>query len=299
MDPEMKDPSRNVNGTWIAPTTPGLQYPMGVDNSQGVGGMSFVGMRVKNAAQIANCDTSLAALANTGPTSMQFKDCYYEGLAYSIGYNSSNRGIGNMDREAGFKFIAMDSTPGDGAFMSFTGGAGLLECADAMPSAGRWVEGRFMKNLKQTPVNGFVVSGWLRAPGRTGATNIANVDWLIIQAPAYQSPNTYNASSSSGHTTTVSNPVSANDNVSILYNNSSTPGDNLGSGTVVYNLAPGMPINDGLARTIVVPPNTSGGVVQISVLLNSTTSQIITITKSMTIMWIQALGYNILVSNAS
>lgn len=101
----------------------------------------------------------------------------FAALPAAIGFNVSNRGIGNCPRAGGrFRYTIINADPTSATY----GAVVTVETAAAasIPTTGSWVIGAFVRN--EAPVidgSNMMIGGWLRLT--TGAANVSGTDWGV------------------------------------------------------------------------------------------------------------------------
>jgi hypothetical protein len=86
-------------------------------------------------------------------------------------------GVGLTDKElVQSRIVQYDSDPRSITYMQIK--AGYNYSGTAMPAAGTWAKGTFVKNETPAVTNGVVTMGWLRLTSGTG--NVENTDWAVI-----------------------------------------------------------------------------------------------------------------------
>jgi hypothetical protein len=91
-----------------------------------------------------------------------------------VSYNAGSKGVGNVPRgSSAWTCIVEDSAPTSATFGQFLS-VPLLE-SNAMPRAGLYVAGHFVKNSMPAVVNGKVLRGWHRL--QTNSTHVLDSAW--------------------------------------------------------------------------------------------------------------------------
>ena len=86
-------------------------------------------------------------------------------------FSTANKGVG-LVHAAGFKLVHVDSDPASPGYDTIL--TTPVEAAPAMPGAGTWMQGAWVRNSRPTAEN--PVLGWLRLT--TGNGHVAGTDWL-------------------------------------------------------------------------------------------------------------------------
>lgn len=164
-DPYHTDTNRRPNGTWAT----GASSPVGVYTSQ-------TAVVLLGSSQYRN----LFAAANGPAGSIQpvgspVVCCQ----PVDLGAHASNKGVGWPGAIPGSTFIVEDCDPASGTYGRLLNACPLS--ADAQPTTGTWVQGRFVKNERPAPLGSpgsrYIVTGWHRVT--TGNAHVAGTDWVV------------------------------------------------------------------------------------------------------------------------
>ena len=161
LDPFTKHANRGGNGTWLA-----LGDPTGIKAQAGSG----VYVR-RNIFRNLCRDSDQASDAAGG--AWLFEGNVLEADPTALGFSTANKGIGQLRAAAGTLLAQADSNPGSATFgqmQTMPSGAGT-----AMPSAGKWLAGHFVRNAQPALTTGLINLGWTRLT--TGANNVLGTDW--------------------------------------------------------------------------------------------------------------------------
>ncbi len=166
LDPFMKHANRGGGGTWQA-----LGDPTGIKAQAGSGVM------VRRNIFRNLCRDSDQASDGTG-TGWLFEGNILEADPVTLGFSTANKGVGLLRSSAGTLLAQADSSPGSATFGQMLNLPSTA--ATAMPAAGKWAAGHFVRNTAPTASGGLLTLGWTRLT--TGSSNVLGTDWSASQA---------------------------------------------------------------------------------------------------------------------
>lgn len=160
LDPFFASPSRGRNGTWADDGG-----PMALYSNQGRG-LAFRGNTVRNCCYGTNIDPA-------DPLGgFLVENNIVEGDPVEVdAFSTANKGVG-LVHAAGFRLVHVDSDPASPNYDTIL--TVPVEAAPAMPEAGTWMQGAWVRNSR--PTAGNPVLGWLRLS--TGNGHVLGTDWL-------------------------------------------------------------------------------------------------------------------------
>lgn len=169
LDPYHKHPARGSNGTWTAlgdPTCFKAQAGSGVAVRRNV---------LRNLCRDSDVDSSNAVAGWLFEENVLEADPIVAG-----GFSSQNKGVGLVRPSGGTCLIQVDSDPASASYGKVLQAG--VSSATACPSAGKWLQGHYIKNAQPTITGGQIVLGWVRLTTGTGST--LGTDWATVTAPA-------------------------------------------------------------------------------------------------------------------
>ncbi len=160
LDPFFSSSSRGKNGTWTDNGGPTALY-----SNQG-SGLAFRGNTVRNCCLGTNLDPA-------DPRSgFLIENNVVEADPVEVdAFSTANKGVG-LVHAAGFKLRHVDCDPASPGFDTTL--TVSVEAAPAMPDAGTWMQGSFVRNSRPSADNPLL--GWLRLT--TGNGHVPGTDWL-------------------------------------------------------------------------------------------------------------------------
>ena len=160
LDPFFASASRGRNGTWAD-----NGGPMALYSNQGRG-LVFRGNTVRNCCYGTNVDPG-------DPTGgFLVENNLVEADPVEVdAFSTANKGVG-LVHAAGFKLVHVDSDPASPGYDTIL--TVPVEAAPAMPEAGTWMQGAWVRNSRPSAEN--PVLGWLRLT--TGNGHVLDTDWM-------------------------------------------------------------------------------------------------------------------------
>ncbi len=160
LDPFFASPSRGGNGTWSD-----NGGPMALYSNEGRG-LSFRGNTVRNCCYGTNLDP-----ADPGSGFLIENNVVEADPVELDVFSTANKGVG-LVHAAGFRLVHVDSDPASASFDTIL--TVPVEAAPAMPGAGTWMQGAWVRNSRPSRENPAL--GWLRLT--TGSGHVGGIDWL-------------------------------------------------------------------------------------------------------------------------
>ncbi len=160
LDPFFSSGSRGSNGTWSDNGGPTALYV-----NQGHG-LAFRGNTVRNCCQ----DTNVDPADPVGGFLIENNVVEADPVEVNA-FSTANRGVG-LVHTAGFKLTQVDSDPASPGYDTIL--TVPVEAAPAMPGAGKWAQGAWVRNSQPSAENPAL--GWLRLT--TGTGHVAGTDWM-------------------------------------------------------------------------------------------------------------------------
>jgi hypothetical protein len=170
IDPFHKGVNRGANGTWLA-----NGFPQGI-LIQSAKGVSFRRNIFRNCCRPA--DITFTTDTSILDDKVTWENNILECDPAAVGFSTSNKGIGNIPPGPNFLYRIVNSDPASASF-----GTVKNHCptaAAAMPTAGTYVRGHFIRNTNPVIATGKVILGWMRLT--TGTAHVANTDWAALYA---------------------------------------------------------------------------------------------------------------------
>ena len=160
LDPYYLSTNRSSSGSWNADTGP-----------YGISANGISGFMVTNNL-FQNTENPMVG-SNSG--NWNAKDNWVRCQPVSVGFNSGNKGVGNVP-VAGSRFLidTFYSDPTQSNYLTPMNTSGYINEASSMPTSGYWAEGTFVRNVNM----GLNVFGWLRLT--TGSNNVNEADWKTV-----------------------------------------------------------------------------------------------------------------------
>lgn len=164
LDPYRKNANSNVDGSYVADA-----LPKGVDCGS-VDGVVITGNVFRN--------TCLAVATNHLSNIVTKDNVLYCGSGAVLGYNAANKGIGNVQHPAfGYRVNVIDADPTSATYGAIVNTQ--YEGTNAMPSAGYWIRGAFVRNVSPSKdTNNMTVMGWVRLTNGSG--HVSGTDWAVV-----------------------------------------------------------------------------------------------------------------------
>ena len=174
LDPFFTSTDRGSNGTF---TVKGNPVALLFQNSLGY---SIAGNTFKNCNRI--CDYDLSYIVVTGGTRVHLMaPNYLECQPVANGFNTGNKGIGEVFPGSSFILKCVDSDP-----TSATYNTTLNNCpvsASGIPTTGTYLQGHIVLNTSPavlgTAGSRYIVYAWIKL--NTGSTNVLNTDWSQLR----------------------------------------------------------------------------------------------------------------------
>ncbi len=166
LDPFFRASNRGANGTWAS-----LGDPTGIKGTSG-SGVVVRGNIFRNLCR----DSDIAS--DTATSGWLFDGNIVEADPVATGFSASNKGVGQIRAAAGTLLTQAECDPASANFGRML--TTPASAAVAMPSAGKWLGGHFVRNAAPALSAGLVTLGWTRLT--TGSGNAAGTDWAAAQA---------------------------------------------------------------------------------------------------------------------
>jgi hypothetical protein len=188
LDPYCKHSNRGANGTWQAE---GSITALLIQNANGItlgGGNVF-----RNLCRIS--DKSLTSVATLTGTQLHVDGMNaIECDPAAMGFSTSNKGIGNVPNGANFILKAVDCDPASANYGKTLNGCPVA--ASAMPTAGKFIIGHFVRNTAPAITNRNTIIGWLRntVTNAGGTNHTLSSDWIACHVTS--TPGVVNQSTS-------------------------------------------------------------------------------------------------------
>jgi hypothetical protein len=159
LDPYHLSTNRGTAGSWSANGGP-----------YGIVGDSIQGLLVERNVFSNLCNP----LSGSNSSMWLARDNIVRGQPNSTGFNTNNKGVGNIPA-IGARFVIdnMFSDPTQANYLTPMNTTFFANEASAMPASGFWTAGMFVRN-----VGSAAVFGWSRQT--TGSANVAGVDWKTV-----------------------------------------------------------------------------------------------------------------------
>lgn len=224
-DPEHIHSNRGSGGTWLAASPPTGLY------------LGQVGGCIIEGNHFRNVQRAVSAFGANVYNHVFGNYLYCQPAA--DGFSVSNKGIGFVP-EAGdaYRFIVEGSDPTSATYGKVQQET-LFENT-AMPSAGTYVKGHFVRNTSTTVTDRNILLGWRRMV--TGTSHALNTDWYAVYGKTYQ--NTVQALTAAGAITPdASNTTLANSSGSTYAVTLAAPGASTASQVKVIRMTSGSGVN--------------------------------------------------------
>jgi hypothetical protein len=161
LDPFLKHPNRGATGTWLANGDP-----------TGIKAQAGSGVAVRRNVFRNMCRDSDKS-SDAAVSTWLFEGNVLEADPATLGFSTTNKGIGFVRSSAGTMLAQADSNPGSSTFGQIQTMPVLA--AAAMPTSGKWLTGHFVRNSAVALNAGLVNLGWARQT--TGSNNVLSSDW--------------------------------------------------------------------------------------------------------------------------
>ncbi len=174
-DPYVINGCRGGSGNWNGTDCLDAVF---IDN--GTTGLTVLRNKFKNMSEVTNVSTS-AGTGNTFADNIEYADLreFFPNTAVD---RDDNLNVGmRYVRTAGFHIVGMVGDPTQANFGQVF--STPVEAAPAMPSAGFFYPGDYVRNTAPTTTAGPVVVGWARVT--LGASNVLGTDWIAVTAGTY------------------------------------------------------------------------------------------------------------------
>lgn len=101
------------------------------------------------------------------------------GIPVAIGFNTGNKGIGEIFTGFGTRYVLIDADPTSATHEALS--SVMVKTASAMPTSGWYYRGWFVSNTLPALAGGKVTIGWTRLT--TGTAHVADTDWAAAVVP--------------------------------------------------------------------------------------------------------------------
>lgn len=162
-DPLLTNANRNSDGSWADANGPNAFH---LNDAKG---FFFRDNRIRNVSRLRT---------GTNATFNEWQNNIVEAQFAAVGYNASNKGVGNCLRAGEeFRYEFRDCDPTSATYGTILNRNVLW--ADSMPISGTYMIGHFVRNNNRTVAGSagsrYIVQGWQRIT--TGSGHVAGTDW--------------------------------------------------------------------------------------------------------------------------
>lgn len=177
LDPFFVSSNRGSAGTWLANGNP---TAIATQNSSGYG---IVGNTFKNVCRVCDkilTNTGESENGNVAVLGLNYAEC--QPVATTLGFNTANKGIGNLLAGNALVYKIVDSDPNSATYGQVQNNCSVL--ASAKPTSGYYVAGHVTWIAAPPLVNGgagsqYIIAAYKRVTNGTG--HVLNTDWIEMR----------------------------------------------------------------------------------------------------------------------